>query len=106
MHWLIPLFILVFFEFIADILAKEWSVRGFPLVLAVGSLLAYMLANTSWLYALKYGSGLARGAVVFSIASAVLATFIGLVMYHEEVTKIQVFGIVLGLIAIAFIFWE
>lgn len=106
MHWIVPVLILIFFELIADILAKKWSVENYPTWLAVGSLLAYLLANTSWLYALKQGSGLARGAVVFSVASAVLATVIGLLLYHEEVTSIQLTGILIGIVAIGLIFWE
>lgn len=106
MHWIIPLVILIFFELIADILAKKWSVENYPTLLAAGALFAYLLANTSWLYALKQGSGLARGAVVFSVASAILATGIGLLLYREEVSTIQLVGIMVGIIAIGLIFWE
>mgnify|MGYP001572985833 FL=1 len=105
MHWIIPIGILIFFELIADILAKEWSIKNYPLTLAVGAMLAYLLANMSWLYALKQGSGLARGAVVFSVASAILATGIGFLLYREHVTTIQFIGIIVGIIAISLIFW-
>lgn len=106
MQWLIPLAVLVAFEMIADIASKEWSLDTRKWWLAAAALLAYLLANTSWLIALKNGSGLARGAVLFSVASAVLATLIGLVLYKENVTHIQLTGMVLGIVAILLIFWE
>jgi uncharacterized membrane protein len=106
MTWIIPLGILVFFELIADIFAKEWSLGNRSFVYAVIALIAYMLANTSWLFALKYGSGLARGAIIFSVTSAILASVIGLIFYKEELSSIQAIGILLGIIAIGLIFWE
>ncbi len=104
--WIIPLAILIFFEAIADIFAKEWSLGNRSIMYAGIALIAYLLANTSWLIALKYGSGLARGAIIFSVASAVLASVIGLVFYREQVTTIQVAGIMLGIASIFLIFWE
>ena len=106
MFWIIPLAILIFFEAIADILAKEWSLGNRSIIYAALSLLAYLLANSSWLIALKYGSGLARGATIFSVASAVLAVIIGLVFYKEHLSSIQLTGVVLGIFAILLIFWE
>lgn len=106
MLWVLPLFVLVLFELIADILAKEWSLRNYPWLLATLALLGYLLANTSWLIALRYGSGLARGAIVFSVASAVLATMVGLLAYKEHLSLIQIIGAILGIIALILIFWE
>jgi drug/metabolite transporter (DMT)-like permease len=105
MNWLLPLSILVFFEMIADILAKRWSLHGGP-ILAAGALLAYVSANTFWLFALRNGSGLGRGAMIFSIASAVIAIIIGFVLYHESVSRLQVVGMALGMLALLLIFWE
>ncbi len=104
--WIIPLAILIFFEAIADIFAKEWSLGNRSIFYAVVSLLAYLLANTSWLIALKYGSGLARGAIIFSVASAILASVIGLVFYREHLTAVQGIGVALGIVSIFLIFWE
>ncbi|MBI4136224.1 MAG: EamA family transporter [Candidatus Vogelbacteria bacterium] len=106
MIWVIPLLVLVLFELIADIFAKEWSLRNYPWLLAVAALLGYLLANTSWLFALRYGSGLARGAIVFSVASAILAILVGLLFYKEQLSLIQIAGAALGIIALVLIFWE
>lgn len=106
MIWIIPLAILIFFEMVADVFAKEWSLGQRSIVYAGLALLAYMLANTSWLIALKYGSGLARGAILFSVASAILAVAIGLIFYKEQLSVIQVVGVLLGVFSILLIFWK
>lgn len=105
MKWIIPLSILIIFELIADILAKNWSIKG-GWFLAAGALIAYLLGNTFWLFALKNGSGLAKGAVIFSVVSAILAIILGIVFYKEVLTKYQMIGIALGFFSIVFIFWE
>jgi drug/metabolite transporter (DMT)-like permease len=74
--------------------------------LAIGSLVAYLIANTFWLFALKNGSGLGKGAVIFSIASAVLAIILGFFFYKEPVSKLQFTGLILGIISLVLIFWE
>jgi hypothetical protein len=59
--WILPFTLLVVFEAFADIFAKEWQdKRG--VYLAAASLFCYLVANSFWLFALKNGSGLARGA--------------------------------------------
>lgn len=106
MNWILPLVILIAFEMLADIAAKEWSLDSRRWWLAGASLLAYLLANTSWLIALRNGSGLARGAVLFSVASAILATAIGILLYHEDLSRTQLLGVLLGIASIVLIFWE
>jgi len=106
MFWIIPLAVLIFFEAIADIFAKEWSLGNRSFFYAILSLTSYLIANSSWLIALKYGSGLARGAIIFSVASAILASVIGLVFYKEHLSPIQLAGVLLGIFAIVLIVWE
>jgi len=105
MQWLLPLGLLIFFELIADILAKNWSLRG-GWTLALGALTAFLVANTFWLFALKNGSGLAKGAMIFSIVSAVLAICLGVLFYKETLGRVQLVGLSLGLFALACMFWE
>ncbi len=103
MHWIIPLSLLIVFELVADILAKQWSVKqGF--LLAAGALAAYLIANSFWLFALRNGSGLARGAIMFSVASGVVATLLGVLLFKEHLTRTQFVGIVLGLVSVFFLF--
>lgn len=105
MPWIVPLILLIVFEGMADILSKEWSLHGKPFrwIAALG---AYGLANVFWLIALKNGSGLTRGAIAFSVGSAVLAVGIGMLLYRESVTKTEMIGVVFGIIALVLISWH
>ncbi|KKS04386.1 MAG: hypothetical protein UU82_C0024G0002 [Candidatus Nomurabacteria bacterium GW2011_GWC2_41_8] len=105
MFWVIPLIFLILFEIVADIFAKEYSLRD-NWYFWGGALLAYVLANMFWLWAIKSGSGLARGAIIFSVSSAVLAIIIGLYFYGEQTNKFQFMGMILGVLALILIFWE
>ncbi len=104
MNWVISLSLVVAFELIADIFAKEWSL-GKSDLLWFGTIVAYVVATVFWLSALKNGSGLGKGVVLFSVASAILATLVGIFFYKEVATKIQLVGILLGLLSLIFIFW-
>lgn len=105
MPWILPLALLIVFEMIADVFAKSWSVKNIHWY-AVISLLAYLVANSFWLFALKNGSGLGRGAVIFSVISAIIAIGLGFLLYKEPVTKLQLIGCLLGLVSIVLLFWE
>lgn len=105
MKWVVPLILLILFEGLADILAKEWSLYGKP-IRWVGAITAYIIANAFWLFALREGSGLARGAVIFSVASAILALIIGLILYKESLTKTETIGVLVGVVALILIFWN
>jgi multidrug transporter EmrE-like cation transporter len=105
MRWLLPLSLLIFFEVVADIFAKEWSLYG-GAIRWIGAITAYVIANAYWLLALKNGSGLGRGAIIFSVASAVLAVVIGYLFYKEEIAGMQLIGILLGIVSLVLIFWE
>ena len=106
MFWIIPLLILIFFEAIADVVAKEWSLGARGMSYAFLALLCYMLANTSWLIALKRGAGLTRGAILFSVSSAILASIIGVFFYKEHLENYQILGAVLGIVSIVLVCWE
>src|SRR3989344_2240403 len=105
MFWIIPIIFLILFEVVADVFAKEYSLKD-RWYLWAGALLAYVVANMFWLWGIKSGSGLARGAIIFSVASAIAATVVGLYFYGEETNKFQLAGIALGIFSLALIFWE
>ena len=105
MYWIIPLSILIIFEVIADIFAKQWSLVGKP-YLWIAAISAYVIGNIFWLFALKNGSGLSRGAIIFSLVSEILAISVGLFYYHESVTGTQLMGMGLGVVSLALLFWN
>lgn len=97
--WLVPLTLLILFEATADILSKQWQLNQtwWRWCLAIGM---YIVANVFWLWALKDGSGLARGGLLFSVGSALLAILIGLVMYREQVGTRELWGLGLGVVSV------
>jgi len=105
MKWIIPLSLLIIFELIADVFAKSWSLHQ-KTILAVFALTSYLIANSFWLFALKNGSGLAKGAVIFSVASGIIAVGLGVILFKESLNKFQYFGLALGIIAIVLLFWN
>lgn len=105
MFWLIPISILILFEVVADIFAKEYALKG-HWWLWLSAILGYIVANTFWLWSIRTGSGLARGAIIFSVGSAILAVIIGLYFYGEHTNKIQILGMILGALSLTLIFWQ
>ena len=105
MLWIIPIIFLIIFEIVADVFAKEYSLKDHWYLWA-GALLGYVIANMFWLWGIKSGSGLARGATIFSISSAVVAIIIGIYFYGEQTNKFQIMGIILGMLSLVLIFWK
>lgn len=105
MFWIFPIILLVLFELVADIFSKEYAVKGnwYFWILAIST---YIIANIFWLWSIRTGSGLARGAIIFSVASAVLAVIVGIHFFGEHTNKFQIAGMILGVLSIVLIFWE
>lgn len=102
MPYLVGIAILLVFETVADIFAKEYSLHT-TWWLWMGSFGAYMLANVFWLVAMKNGAGLARGTTLFVLGTLVLGVVIGAVFYREHVTVTQWIGIALGIVSSLFL---
>lgn len=100
--WLYYLLLLVVFELIADVLAKQFAVSG-KYIFALLSIIGFVAANTAWLVSLRTGAQLSKGAVLFSVLSGIGAVLIGVFVYHEKTTTYQIIGLVLGVAAIAFL---
>ena len=103
--WLTFILILVLFEVIADVLAKQYALNG-KLVFAVLSVIGYVAANIAWIVSLRSGGELSRGAVIFAALSGIAAVVIGLLVYREKAGPYQLIGMVLGIVAIVFLSME
>jgi glucose uptake protein GlcU len=103
--WVIALLLLIGFEAIADILSKEYALHG-TFLYWVLALSGYIIANIFWLISIRKGSGLARGAILFSVGSAILAVLIGVLKFQEKIGKVELVGIVVGILSIILIFWS
>ncbi len=100
--WLWFILLLVAFELVADILAKQFGITG-KILFGVLSILGYVLANLAWLLSLRSGAELSKGSIIFSALSGVGAVLLGLLVYHEKVNTYQVIGVILGIAAIIFL---
>jgi multidrug transporter EmrE-like cation transporter len=100
--WLTCILILVLFEVIADVLAKQFALNG-KLVFAILSIIGYVAANIAWLISLRSGGELGKGAVIFAALSGIAAVVIGLFAYREKVGPYQLVGLVLGIAGIVFL---
>jgi len=103
--WIIALVFLIIFEAVADIFSKEYSLSGSWIYWSL-ALLGYVIANIFWLESIRKGSGLARGAILFSVGSAIVAILIGALRYQEKIGRIEFVGILVGLLSIVLIFWS
>ena len=97
--WILPLLGLILFEACADYFAGNFAYHG-KIIFAVVALLLYIVGNISWLISLKNGSGLTRGAMLFSVGSACAAVLIGFFIYKEELSPHQIVGVFLGLMSV------
>lgn len=100
--WIIPIALLLLFEGVADVFSKHYSLSGHPLPW-IGAIAGYIIGNIFWLSAIRSGSGLARGSIIFSVGSAIVAVVLGLLLYKEKTSSLEIVGIILGVIAIAII---
>jgi len=103
--WVVALLLLIIFEAIADILSKEYALHGTFLYWSL-ALLGYVVANVFWLISIRKGSGLARGAILFSVGSAILAVLIGALKFQEKIGKVELIGIFVGILSMVLIFWS
>lgn len=103
--WLWYVLILVAFELIADIFAKQFGVTG-KVLFGVLSILGYVLANLAWLFSLRHGAQLSKGSIIFSALSGIGAVLIGLFVYHEHINRYQLVGVILGIAALIFLSLE
>jgi multidrug transporter EmrE-like cation transporter len=99
-RWVGFLLVLVAFELIADMLAKQFALSG-KLVFAVCAIFGFILANLAWLLSLRTGADLSRGGVLFAVLSGIGAVLLGLFVYHEKVSPYGIAGLIFGIIAIA-----
>jgi multidrug transporter EmrE-like cation transporter len=98
--WIWFLLLLVVFELVADILAKQFAIGG-SFILAGASITCFVIANTAWLMSLRAGAELSKGIVILAVLTSIGAVLIGAVIYHEELGTFGLLGLLLGILAIA-----
>src|SRR5437867_11432914 len=93
--WVTFILILVLFEGVADVLAKQFALNG-KLVIAVLSIIGYVAANIAWLISLRSGGERGQGAVSFAALSGGAGAVLGLLVYRERGGSYLLIGMRLG----------
>ena len=103
--WFALFLVFLLFEQAANVLGKQFAVSG-RYRFAVFSLLSFIVCELPWIFSLRTGLELSKGAVLFSVVPAILAVLIGSLAYREKATRLQLIGLVLGIVAVALLSLE
>lgn len=97
--WFTLLAAVVVFELACDFSAATFATTG-QRVFSVVAVMFAIAANLTFQAALRNGAGLARGGTFFGVSVALGAVIIGVAVFGEKLTPMQIVGITLGLGAI------
>lgn len=97
--WPYLLFLMIGADFVGNIIAKEWSLQGGK-VLAVCSILMFIITNIFWLFAIKNGAGLGRGVMFYAAGTSLLAFLAGILWYKETISTTHAAGATFAVLAI------
>ena len=100
--WLVYLIALIIVDVVADIFTKQNSLSRSNLTWIL-SIFAHLLVGLLWLLTMRYKSQLAISGNIFSLATALCATLIGLVIFNEHISHFNMVGVILGLISLIFL---
>lgn len=65
-------------------------------------ILAYTAATLFWAFSLKYQS-LSKAMVIFAVLTLIVGILVGVFFYKEELSALNIVGIVIGLTSIIFL---
>lgn len=88
----------VIFEIAADILFKYWSINARD-VLLWGGVALYSVGTVVWAYSLKF-EGLSKAITIFTVLNLIVITFVGVLLFKEEISLINKIGILFGVISV------
>jgi len=85
-------------EVAGDILFKEWTIKNNKYFLILG-IIAYLVATTFWAFSLKF-QNLSKAVVIFGVLTVIIGVLVGVFLYKEPLTTLNIIGVILGLAAI------
>lgn len=86
-----------------NISAKEWAGRS-GIALFLLAMLFYVAGSLLIPFSLRFGS-LSGFTPIFSLSTIGITLLIGLLYYREQVTNLQIVGIIIAAIAVVFLVW-
>ena len=90
--------IAVFFEAVADILFKEWSIDNKTFYLIAG-LAIYFISTVGWAYSLKHNL-LSKAITIFTVLNLLLVLLAGYFIFNERLSTPNKIGVVLGVVSV------
>jgi multidrug transporter EmrE-like cation transporter len=96
--FIILVIIVSILEVAGDILFKEWSIQKKNIYLIIGTIL-YMGATIFWALSLKY-QNLSKAVVIFGVLTVIIGVLVGVFIYKEPISTLNVIGVIFGLICI------
>jgi multidrug transporter EmrE-like cation transporter len=97
----ILLFFAVFFEVLADIAFKYWSVN-LRQVFLWGGLVLYSAGTVLWAFSLQH-EYLSKAATIFTVLNLVAVVLAGALVFGEHLSLVNKIGILLGVMSIILI---
>ncbi len=97
----ILIFLAVFFEIIADVLFKYWSINAKNTFFVLGIIL-YSIGTVIWAYSLKY-EDLSKAIIIFTIINLITITLVGMLIFKEQLSLVNKIGILVGIISVILI---
>jgi multidrug transporter EmrE-like cation transporter len=80
-------------------MSKRWSLTP-SYSLAALTLIPYLSSSIIWLLALKEGKSLVIVGMLWSLLASLATTGIGLIVFHEQLTSYNYYGLILAMIAL------
>jgi hypothetical protein len=82
-----------------DVFTKRFALEGrWPQ--AVAAIVLFVVSAVAWLATLRLGVALSRVVVLYAVAALIAGTFVGIVIFGEHAGKLQIVGILAGILAI------
>lgn len=94
----ILIILVTFFEIIADFLFKKWTILNNKFFLIIG-VLAYTVSTIIWAFSLREES-LSKAISIFTILSLLAVVLMGVLIFGEKLSTINILGIILGVASI------
>jgi multidrug transporter EmrE-like cation transporter len=92
------LLVAIFFEAVADVLFKEWSIDNKAFYLVAG-LAIYFISTVGWAYSLRHNL-LSKAITIFTVLNLLLVLLAGYFIFNERLSTPNKVGVVLGVISV------
>jgi drug/metabolite transporter (DMT)-like permease len=87
-----------------DYFSKRWALNGGGNILL--SIVAYTLPLSMWFILIKQMPQLAKVTLLWSLATTLAGCFVGLVIFREHFSMLNIIGGILAVASIALLTWQ